>query len=70
MLFNWEEQTFKWFTNASKYAGYDKGMAKLLMPYLEGCKTLCDIGCGMAFADLKWCHTLMRSPALIFHLTL
>lgn len=53
MLFNWEEQTFKWFTNASKYTGYDKGMAKLLMPYLEGCKTLCDIGCGMAFADFE-----------------
>ena len=53
MVFKWEEQTFDWFINASGYTGYDKGMANLLLPYLDGCKTLCDIGCGMAFADFE-----------------
>ena len=42
MLFEWNEQTFRWFWDASEYTGYNREMAKLLLPHLAGCETLCD----------------------------
>ena len=51
MFFKWIDRTFRWFREASEYTGYDREMAKLLKPYLEDCRTVLDIGCGMAFAD-------------------
>lgn len=53
MLFDWNAQTFAWLADASAYTGYDRELAKLLLPRLEGCETLCDIGCGMGLADLE-----------------
>ena len=53
MLFDWNEQTLKWFREASDYTGYNRNMAALLHPFLEGCRSLCDIGCGMALVDLE-----------------
>lgn len=51
MRFEWKEQSFTWMLNASVYTGYDKELATLLLPYLKDCKTICDIGCGMAMVD-------------------
>ena len=53
MLFEWNEQTFRWFREASEYTGYDKALSKLLLKHLDSCETLCDMGCGMGFADLE-----------------
>ena len=53
MQYEWNEKTLAWFENASEYTGYSRELAKLLLPYLEGCRTLCDIGCGMALADFE-----------------
>lgn len=53
MFFGWNERTFRWFTEASGWTGYDREMAKLLMPLLTDCQTICDIGCGMAFVDFE-----------------
>ncbi len=53
MRFSWNEDTFRWFEDASAYTEYDKKLAHLLLPYLNGCKTVCDIGCGMALVDFE-----------------
>ncbi len=53
MLFTWNEQTFQWFEEASEYTGYNRNLAELLYPYLEGCRSICDIGCGMALVDFE-----------------
>ena len=53
MLFTWNEQTLGWFADASEYTGYSRALAKLLAPHLEGCRTLCDMGCGMGLTDLE-----------------
>jgi len=53
MLFQWNEQTFQMLAEASAYTGYDREMAKLLRAKLGGCRTLCDIGCGMGLVDLE-----------------
>ena len=53
MLFEWNEQTFRWFYEASEYTGYNREMARLLLPRLAGCDTLCDMGCGMALVDFE-----------------
>lgn len=53
MLFQWNEQTFELLAAASAYTGYDRELAKLLKKELGGCRTLCDIGCGMGLADLE-----------------
>lgn len=53
MLFEWNEQTFRWFWDASEYTSYNRNMAKLLLPKLEDCETLCDMGCGMGLVDLE-----------------
>ena len=53
MLYNWNDNTFRWMKEASEYTGYDKELASVLLPYLSGCKSLCDLGCGMAFIDFE-----------------
>lgn len=49
----WDEQTVRWFHNASAYTGYDKKLAEFLLPYLPCRDTLCDIGCGAGLIDLE-----------------
>ena len=53
MLFDWNENTLTWLAEASAYTGYDRELAKLLLPRLEGCGTLCDMGCGMGLVDME-----------------
>ncbi len=53
MLFDWNEQTMGWQADASAYTGYNRELAKLLLPRLKGCKTLCDMGCGMGLVDME-----------------
>lgn len=53
MLFQWNENTLRWFQDASDYTGYNRELAKLLRPFLKDCSTLCDVGCGMALIDFE-----------------
>ena len=52
MAFVWDERAIRWRLDASDYTGYDAAMAALLLPKLEGCATLCDVGCGLGLVDL------------------
>ena len=53
MLFTWNEQTFQWFEDTSEYTGYNRELAKRILPHLKDCQTICDIGCGMALVDFE-----------------
>ncbi|MBR2696210.1 MAG: class I SAM-dependent methyltransferase [Parasporobacterium sp.] len=53
MLYNWNKETFTWFQEASDYTGYNRNLAELIKPYLEGCKTILDLGCGMGLVDFE-----------------
>jgi len=53
MLFAWNEQIARSWREASEYTGYDRAMAALLLPKLDGCRTLCDMGCGLGLVDLE-----------------
>ncbi len=58
MNFNWNADTIKWYQTANEYTGFFKNLAELIRPRLEGCKTLCDIGCGLGLVDLELSQTL------------
>lgn len=53
MPITWSEKTSRWFNDASEYTGYDKKMARLLLQRIEHRQSLCDLGCGMSFADME-----------------
>lgn len=53
MLFQWNEQTFTWFEDASDYTGYNRELAKLLLPCLKDCRNILDLGCGMGLVDFE-----------------
>lgn len=49
----WNEQSTRWFHDASRYTGYNRELKKLLLPLIPGRGTLCDIGCGAGLIDLE-----------------
>ncbi|WP_414732695.1 methyltransferase [Acetobacterium carbinolicum] len=53
MNFNWNPQTIKWYQEANTYSQFFKNIADLIAPQLEGCSSLCDIGCGLGLIDLE-----------------
>ena len=46
MHIKWNDQSRKWFENASEYTGYNKLLAEKLKKYIPCGGSLCDIGCG------------------------
>lgn len=55
MNFNWNIDTIRWYQDANNYTGYFKNIASFIIPKLEGCSTLCDIGCGLGLIDMELC---------------
>ena len=49
----WNEQTVRWFRNASAYTGYNRKLAQLLLAHIPCRETLCDVGCGLGLIDLE-----------------
>jgi len=47
----WNEQSFRWFKNASDYTGYNQKLAEILKEYIKPGGTLCDVGCGAGHID-------------------
>jgi SAM-dependent methyltransferase len=73
MLFDWNNDTIRWYTDANAYSGFYKSIAETVRPALEGCKTLCDIGCGLGLFDFEVAPRLetidcvdISEPALTF----
>lgn len=53
MRWIWNEQTIRWFLDASAYTGFHKALAKMILPHLRPEDTLCDAGCGLGRLDLE-----------------
>lgn len=49
----WNEQSIRWFHNASEYTDYNKKLAELLLDQIPCRKTLCDLGCGAGLIDFE-----------------
>ena len=52
MHFCWNEQTERWFADASDYTGYSEKLAQILLAQIPERSSLCDIGCGLGLSDL------------------
>ena len=64
MLFGWDEQTIRWFLDASAYTGFHKTLARKIAPYLKPDDTLCDLGCGLGRLDLELAPYVSRLTAV------
>lgn len=53
MVIVWNEQSVRWFRNASEYTGYNEKLARILLEHIPSRKTLCDMGCGAAQTDFE-----------------
>jgi SAM-dependent methyltransferase len=53
MQFTWEDQSIRWFIDASEYTGFHKTLAQMLLPYLKSDDSVCDMGCGLGRLDLE-----------------
>ena len=51
MHIKWNNQTVRWFEDASEYTGYGRKMAQILKEYIPQGDTLCDLGCGAGLVD-------------------
>lgn len=49
----WNEQSTRWFHDASRYTGYNRELKNLLLSQIPNRGTLCDIGCGAGLIDLE-----------------
>ena len=54
MKIRWNDNTTRWFQEASEYTGYNRILSKLLMEQIPHRGTLCDIGCGAALIDYEF----------------
>lgn len=58
MMIVWNEQSIRWFRNASEYTGYNKKLSQILLEYIPNRNTLCDMGCGAALIDFELAKTI------------
>lgn len=49
----WNEQSIRWFHNASEYTGYNKKLAGILLKHIPPGSSLCDVGCGAGLIDFE-----------------
>ena len=59
--FFWSPQTLAWYKSAAAYGDYHAKLAGLLAPALDGCETVCDLGCGPGLLSLA---LLQHIPAI------
>lgn len=52
MGFEWNEEKINWFLDAGAYGDFHQRLARELAPYLAPEDSLCDLGCGLGFADM------------------
>jgi len=64
MLFGWDEQTIRWFLDASAYTDFHQTLARKITPYLDPGDTLCDLGCGLGRLDLELAPHVMCLTAV------
>ncbi|MCD7928448.1 MAG: methyltransferase domain-containing protein [Oscillospiraceae bacterium] len=53
MRIMWNEQSVRWFQNASRYTGFHRRLARLLLERIPRRDSLCDVGCGAGLVDFE-----------------
>ena len=53
ILFEWNDQTIRWYLDAGAYTGFFKELALKILPYLAPDDTLLDAGCGLGRLDFE-----------------
>ena len=53
MMIVWNEQSMRWFQDASEYTGYNKKLAGIILEHIPNRSTLCDMGCGAGLIDFE-----------------
>jgi len=53
MVFEWNEETIRWYWEANEYTKFYSNIAKIVAPMLEGYRTFCDMGCGLGLINLE-----------------
>ena len=73
MHYAWGDKTIGWLYDAAEYTGFYRNLAALLLPEIKLRGTLCDMGCGMALADMALADQIssitcvdVNGPALTF----
>ena len=73
MHYVWGDKTIGWLYDAAEYTGFYRHLAALLLPEIKLRNTLCDMGCGMALADMAMASEIgsitcvdRNGPALTF----
>ena len=73
MHYVWGDRTIGWLADAAEYTGFYRNIAALLLPHIRKRGSLCDMGCGMALADLALAGEIeaitcvdVNGPALTF----
>ena len=64
MRFAWNEQTIRWFLDASIYTGFHRSLAQIIMPHLSPGGTLCDLGCGLVRLDIELAPFMTKITAV------
>ena len=49
----WNNNSIRWFREASQYTGYNRILSEFLMKYIPHRNTICDMGCGAALIDFE-----------------
>ncbi len=49
----WNDNTIRWFHEASSYTGYNRTLSQILLKHIPHRGTLCDMGCGAALIDFE-----------------
>lgn len=49
----WNDESVRWFKNASEYTGYNKKLCEILLRHIPCRGSLCDLGCGAGLIDME-----------------
>ncbi|NLN22082.1 MAG: class I SAM-dependent methyltransferase [Syntrophomonadaceae bacterium] len=52
LMFQWDENSIRWYQNASEYQPYHKTLARSLLEFIDATDTVCDMGCGLGYLSL------------------
>jgi len=53
MYIRWNDNTVRWFCDASAYTGFNKKLAQTILEHIDSRETLADLGCGAGLIDLE-----------------
>ncbi len=53
MYIEWNNNTVRWFADASEYTGFNRKLAGIILDHIGSRRTLADLGCGAGLIDIE-----------------